>query len=120
MCSIDTLLDLNDLSIKELIGRLRSSVERCSITATNLVGGELLLTEKEWLARGKQREQGQGSGSNGGKGKQKGKSQGRGRDNDRRDSGGKRDMSQVKCYNCNKYAGHFSRDCTEPRRERKG
>jgi hypothetical protein len=28
-------------------------------------------------------------------------------------------MSHVKCYNCNKYAGHFSRDCKEPRRERK-
>jgi hypothetical protein len=29
-------------------------------------------------------------------------------------------MSHVKCYNCNKYADHFSRDCKEPRRERKG
>jgi hypothetical protein len=29
-------------------------------------------------------------------------------------------MSQIKCYNCNKFAGHFSRDCKEPRRERKG
>jgi hypothetical protein len=27
-------------------------------------------------------------------------------------------MSTVKCYNCNKN-GHFSRDCTEPRKERK-
>ena len=27
-------------------------------------------------------------------------------------------MSKVKCYNCN-HMGHFSRDCTEPRRERK-
>ena len=27
-------------------------------------------------------------------------------------------MSQVKCYNCNK-PGHFSKHCTEPRRERK-
>jgi hypothetical protein len=27
-------------------------------------------------------------------------------------------MSKIKCYNCNKN-GHFSRDCGEPRRERK-
>jgi transposase InsO family protein len=29
-------------------------------------------------------------------------------------------MSQIKCYNCNKFAGHFSRDCKEPRLPRKG
>ena len=29
-------------------------------------------------------------------------------------------MSGIKCYNCNKFAGHISKDCPEPRRERKG
>jgi hypothetical protein len=65
----------------------------------------------------KEREQGQGSrSSDGGKkgnGKNHGKQQqGKGNSN--------RDMSQIKCYNCDKFAGHFSRDCKEPRRERKG
>jgi hypothetical protein len=121
-CSIETLLDLNGMSIEELIGRLRSSGERCNIGNTDTSGGQLLLTEEEWAARAKQREQGQGSSSAAGKDKQKGKGkqQYRSRDGGRRDSGGgERDMSKVKCYNCNKYANHFSRDCPEPRRERK-
>jgi hypothetical protein len=113
-CSIKTLLDLNEMSVEELIGRLRSSVERCS-GGKDASSGQLLLTEEEWMARAKQHEQGQGSNSGGAKDKKgKGKQQNRGRDGDRRDSGGERDMSKVKCYNCNKYNNHFFRDCPEP------
>jgi hypothetical protein len=121
-CSIETLLDINGMSVEELIGRLRSSAERCSGSTKDTSNGQLLLTEEEWMARVKQREQGQGSGSGNGKEKQKGKGkqQYRSRDGGRRDSGGgDRDMSKVKCYNCNKYQNHFSRDCPEPRRERR-
>lgn len=118
-CSIETLLDLNGMSVEELIGRLRSAIERCSITTQNH-GGELLLTEKEWLARAKHKERGQGSNSGGGKYKGK-QQQGTGHDGaqNRQQSGGGRDMSKVKCYNRNKYANHSSRYCPEPRRERK-
>jgi hypothetical protein len=118
-CSIETLLDLNVVSVKELMGRLRCSETRRTST-TSHGGGALLLTEAEWETRWRQREQGQGSSSGGAKDKKgKGKQQNRGRDGGRRDSGGERDMSKVKCYNCNKYNNHFSRDCPEPRRERK-
>ena len=69
-CSIETLLDLNGMSVEELIGRLRSAAEHCSITTAD-AGGQILLTEQEWIARGKQRDKGTSSGSkNGGKGKQ--------------------------------------------------
>ena len=70
LCSIETLLDLEGMSVEELIGRLRSAAERCSITTTD-AGGQILLTEQEWAARGKQRDKGtSSSGKNGGKGKQ--------------------------------------------------
>ncbi|KAG8076451.1 hypothetical protein GUJ93_ZPchr0006g40632 [Zizania palustris] len=74
-CSIETLLDLNDMSVEELIGRLRSASERCSIGESAGTGSQLLLTEEEWMARGRKKEQGQGSGSNGsgGKGNSRGK-----------------------------------------------
>lgn len=121
-CSIETLLDLNGMSVEELIGRLRSAAERCSIGTADATGSQLLLTEEQWLARAKKKEQGQGSSSNGGSGKGNGCGKQEHRANDRRGSNGgngKRDMSGIKCYNCNKYAGHISRDCPEPRRERK-
>ena len=37
-CSIETLLDLNGMSVEELIGRLRSAAERCSINTTDAGG----------------------------------------------------------------------------------
>lgn len=103
------------MSVEELIGRLRSAEKRCSVGGAEGSGSQLLLTEEEWIACGRRKELGTGSGpsSGGGKGKGRGKPQ-NGKGN------GDRDMSQVKCFNCNKYAGHFSRDCKEPRRERKG
>jgi hypothetical protein len=116
-CSIKTLLDLNTISVVELLGRLRSSDGHAGAMAPATGGGNvLLLTEEEWDARREQREQ--GSGSNGGNPKNKGKEkqQDQGRDAGRN---GNRDMTKVKCYNCNKYANHFSRNCPEPRRERK-
>jgi hypothetical protein len=42
------LLDLNDLTVEELIGRLRSAETRCSIGGTEGSSSRLLLTEEEW------------------------------------------------------------------------
>ena len=51
-CSIETLLDLDMLSIKELIGRLKA-VEECYELEDPVVkqAGKLLLSEEEWFAR---------------------------------------------------------------------
>jgi hypothetical protein len=108
-CSIETLLDLNNLSVEELIRRLRSVAQRCNVDTTPTTGGQILLVEEQWLARGKQREQGQGSSSGSGKGKYKGKGKPSSQGRDGGQQGGGRGMSKVKCYNCNKYANHFSR-----------
>ncbi|XP_073351711.1 uncharacterized protein [Aegilops tauschii subsp. strangulata] len=53
-------------------------------------GSRLLLTEEEWLARHRS-----------GAGKKKGNF----------------DVRKVRCYNCQEY-GHYSKDCTEPRKQR--
>ncbi|XP_073351716.1 uncharacterized protein [Aegilops tauschii subsp. strangulata] len=53
-------------------------------------GSRLLLTEEEWLARHRS-----------GAGKKKGNF----------------DIRKVRCYNCQVY-GHYSKDCTEPRKQR--
>ncbi|XP_073351710.1 uncharacterized protein [Aegilops tauschii subsp. strangulata] len=53
-------------------------------------GSRLLLTEEEWLARHRR-----------GAGKKKGNF----------------DIRKVRCYNCQEY-GHYSKDCTEPRKQR--
>jgi hypothetical protein len=60
---METFLDLDSLSIEEVVGHL-CIVEQCKKPpATKENGGRLLLTEEEWLAHMKSRE---GSGSNSG------------------------------------------------------
>ena len=114
--AIETLLDLSTLTVQELVGRLRSAEERYAGDTKNQ-SGQLLFTEQEWEARRNQRELGQGSGLNGGGSSNGGQRQGKPPGNSGQRHG--RDMTKGKCYNCNK-PGHFSRDCKEPRRERRG
>jgi hypothetical protein len=64
-CSIETLLDLKELSIDELSGRLAASEGRGEPETD--VNGRLLLTEKEWLARSSGRQPGSGGSGSGGK-----------------------------------------------------
>jgi hypothetical protein len=64
-CSIETLLDLKELSIDELSGRLAASEGRCEpeTDASEL----MLLTEEEWLARSTGRQPGSSGSRSGGK-----------------------------------------------------
>jgi hypothetical protein len=119
--SIVTLLDLNTLSLEGLIGRLRAAE----------VGGDeeeeaqgvvrLLLTEEQWEAW-RHQHSGKGRAGNG-----DGGSRGGGRhNNDDDDDGGsstssrasrrKRNSGKGRCFNCS-IRGHFSRECTKPRKE---
>src|SRR5664279_2046658 len=51
--SITTLLDLNTLSVEELVGRLKAS-EDCEEEPESKASGRLLLMEEEWFARRRQ------------------------------------------------------------------
>ena len=55
--SIETMLSVNDLTVEEVTGRLRNVEQRKKNTVSAVKNeGRLLLTEKEWLARLKLRD----------------------------------------------------------------
>jgi hypothetical protein len=52
--STESLLDLKNMSIEELTGRLKVCGEDDEEQAENVAsGGKLLLTEEQWMARSK-------------------------------------------------------------------
>jgi hypothetical protein len=65
--SIETLLDLNSMSIEEATRHLHAVDERKKKTSSQGKDGRLLLTEEEWLTRLKVRD-GEGVASSGGHG----------------------------------------------------
>uniref|UniRef100_A0ACD5WTY3 Uncharacterized protein n=1 Tax=Avena sativa TaxID=4498 RepID=A0ACD5WTY3_AVESA len=107
-CSIETLLDLKDLSIDELSGRLAASEGRGEPEQDT--GGRLLLTEEEWRARNARRQT--GSGGSGSGGKQNRDQQNAGKDGARGGVPSKDD----KCRYCGK-KGHWVRECRKKKRD---
>lgn len=70
-CAIETLVDLDTLSIEDLIGQLKATEERYDLDRPACVSsnsGKLLLSEEEWFAR-MTLCNGDGSSSSGGRGK---------------------------------------------------
>ena len=73
--SIEMLLDVDDMTVEELVGRLKSAEVRDrsrNLPAATNSNGKLLLSEEEWLARYKHRLAGESSRSNGNSGKPSG------------------------------------------------
>lgn len=107
-CSIETLLDLKELTIEELSGRLAASEGRGEPDQD--AGGHMLLTE-EWRARAASRQHGsEGSGSGGRQNKNR--PNGRGKDAVRGGGPSKDD----KCRYCGK-KGHWAHDCRKKKRD---
>lgn len=129
--AIKTLLNQKTLSIEELTGWLKSVEEQYDNDDTSGSGGHLLLTQEEWLAHIKRREQSEASfgserksSGNGSNDRHCGKqgnwwhSSGSHDVKDGNCSGGGRNKSKFKYFNCG-ILGHYAKECRKPRRERK-
>jgi hypothetical protein len=113
--SIETLLDVSTLSIREVIGRLKAVED--DPAESSIVEGKLLHMEEEWHEKVKKKDMGEASrgssnGDRGGRGHGN-RNRGRGRGHgDRGDasssSGGHGNIGNY--HRCGK-AGHWSHDC---------
>jgi hypothetical protein len=122
--SIETCLQMEDLTIEDVSGRLKAAEDRYSSravkTATAVANAKLLLAAQEERAlqlRG--REAGEGSSAprnRGGCGRGRERSSARGRGGGGERSGSRR-IGKDQCLNCGE-PGHWVRDCKQPRRER--
>ena len=105
------------MTIEDLVGRLKAADDRMDVDSITEQAGRLLLTEEDWLARWKNKQQSEGS-SNSGKQKSGG-------------GGGSEKKQPVvkltsegtprrkgKCRNCGIY-GHWKIDCKKPKKERR-
>ena len=59
--SIETLLDILELSLEEVTGRLKAVEDRLEAPEPPREQGKLLLTEEQWLERMKERQAGSSS-----------------------------------------------------------
>ncbi|XP_066358401.1 uncharacterized protein [Miscanthus floridulus] len=117
--SIETLLDIDTLSVEEVTGRLKATTEDEPSLAQD-VAVKLLLTKEQWLERYKKRDKdsGRGGSSSVGRGKRRGRSRGRGTGSDS-DSRASSNWGQTIPDNeCKAYGkkGHWAKDCRSKKR----
>ncbi|XP_073368075.1 uncharacterized protein [Aegilops tauschii subsp. strangulata] len=126
--SIETLLDLSELTVEELTGRLKAAEERYELDGVAQGGSSLLFTHEEWMARQQKIDQagatggssnqaagGGGRRSGGGGGRSRGRGGGRGgRGN--QSSSGSAARKNDKCRYCNNL-GHWARECRKKKRD---
>jgi hypothetical protein len=115
--SIETLLDISQLSIEEVTGRLKAADDVEPVPAQT-AGGKLLLTEEQWVERYKKKstESGRGGSNSGGRGKGRGRGRGRGSGDSKGGSSSSRPPPDDPCPRCGK-KGHWARDCRSKKKE---
>lgn len=64
--SIETMLDLKELTVEDLVGRLKLAEDRLGVEAVTDKTGKLLLTQEDWAARNRYRLLPESSSSTGG------------------------------------------------------
>lgn len=119
--SIETLLDVEDLSVEEITGRLLASEDDPEPLPPAQAGGKLYLTEKQWLERYKQKETeigrtNSGSGSRGKRRGSKGKGRGGGNAEAREGFGSAPGRNGDACHYCGK-PGHWAKECRSRKRD---
>jgi hypothetical protein len=115
--SIKTLLDISQLSIEEVTGRLKAADDVEPVPA-HTTGDKLLLTEEQWVERYKKKstESGRGGSGSGGRGKGHGRGRGHGSNDSRGGSSSTRLPPDDPCPRCGK-KGHWARDCRGKKKE---
>ncbi|KAD7117350.1 hypothetical protein E3N88_04618 [Mikania micrantha] len=135
--AIEQFGDLDSMMVEEVVGRLKAHEERLKGQSDSAGSTQLLLTQEEWRSRSKKPVEGESPNAAKSHTKQSGFCRGRGRGRGRgmfggrggrhnsshfsnreygRGSGGNRDRSKLKCYNCDG-VGHYASECRRPRRE---
>lgn len=134
--TLEQFADLDEMTVEEVIGRLKAHEERMKRHG-DTEERKLLLTHQEWTERNKKK--GEGSSKSAPKGNHGGCSRGRGRGRGRggpsggrggrgrggshqqkersHNGGHSQDKSNIQCYNCQEF-GHYAAECTNPRKER--
>ncbi|XP_066384930.1 uncharacterized protein [Miscanthus floridulus] len=123
--SIEMFCNLKELTVEELVGRLRAAEERFDDKVEQIVdkAGRLLLAEDDWLEKHKHRfhpgpKQGGGKfGSGSSKGKAAARPDGGAPDQVKLTSMGT-PRRKGRCRNCGIY-GHWVEDCKRPKKEKK-
>ncbi|XP_062183219.1 uncharacterized protein LOC133887300 [Phragmites australis] len=138
IAEIEQFYDLDKMTFEEAVGRLKAFEERNRSRASggnSIDGSQLLFTQAEWQARQK-KDGGNSSSSNkgkshlavessnrdrGGHGRDRGRGKsGRGgmsrNDEESGLGGGRRNKSQIKCFNSHKM-GHYAKECKAPKKK---
>jgi hypothetical protein len=114
-CSIETLIELKQLSIEELSGRLSASEGHGA--PEQEAGVRLLLTEEKWAARQQQRSGNSFSGEKKGRPQGKPKSPGGGDGGKApQEGGGSSERRKGNCNYCGK-PGHWAKECRKAQRD---